>query len=605
MRIRSVTRFRVPLILNFLLISSAIFFSACSELQRPKVEPFYAKTVPPPKQELRWSNGKMPKSLDPAHASAAPETDLIRAVYEGLTDIDSQTLREVPGVAERWESSADLRTWTFHFRKDARWSNGDRVTAADFVRSWRRLANLNEISASSNLFQNIVGMHKKRSDDSTPPEPPDFLNDSPSETDPLNDGTLPGDDSLPLSQISPLATPDAPAPGSDKNKPLTADFGARAIDEYTLRVDLVHPDKDFPKLVSNPIFRPVHGNGEKVAGSRLDASAVTNGAFKITKIEDDGISLERSENYWNRKSVALERVRFVTPNTAEAALAAYRRGEVDVITNAGFEPLGLKLLAPYEDFRRTTHGALNFYEFNTTKPPFDDRRVREALAIAIDRAKLTEGDLEGTTEPANRFLPVSTAKDLSVAFDAARAKELLENAGYADGAGFPVVRLVINRNNTQNRVARSVARMWKQNLGIETNIVIRETTEIESVRTSGGFDLIRRGVVLAANDELVNLFSIFGSVDKPLEKRGQENPTVPPPTAQSEETGDVPSPDPGAIDTTVSTLTEEDAIFELRAIPLYFPTSYSLVKPYVLGFETNGLDAASLKDVRINNEWKP
>ena len=86
-----------------LVILSTICLAGCSQIERPSVEPFYAVTVPPPKQELRWSNGKTPKSLDPARAAAAPETDIVRAAYEGLTDLDGKNLREIPGVAEKWE----------------------------------------------------------------------------------------------------------------------------------------------------------------------------------------------------------------------------------------------------------------------------------------------------------------------------------------------------------------------------------------------------------------------------------------------------------------------------------------------------------------------
>lgn len=598
----------------------SLVLTACSELQRPKVEPFYAETTPPPKQELRWSNGKMPKSLDPARAAAAPETDIVRAVYEGLTDLDSTNLGEAPGVAEKWESSDDLRTWTFHLRKDAVWSNGERVTARDFVRSWQRLADMGDTAANSHLFQNIVGM--RFGTPSQPPldQPSDFLNGPSLETEPPADSQQPGSDSFEPTQPVPLLPGDldrvSPAETLRAESRDETALGVVAVDDLTLKVSLLLPDKDFPKLVSNPIFRPVYGAAEKLDAAKLDQAAVTNGAFKISRIGAEGISLVRSENYWNRKSVTLENVRFVAANTAEAALNAYKRGEVDVVTNAAFAPLGQKLLAPYEDFRRTAHGALNFYEFNATKPPFDDRRVREAMAIAIDRAKLTDGDLEGTTQPADRFLPLGEATGTSLSFDAAKAKRLLENAGYAEGAGFPVVRLVINRNDTQHRVARSVSRMWKQNLNIETEIVVKETSEIEDVRKSGDFDLVRRGVVLAANDEMVNLYSIFGSVEKPRKKSAVNDDDAaaattaenPPTVSQDEETGGeqpLASGETVADQPIIPTLTEEDAIFELTAIPLYFPASYSLVKPFVLGFETNGLDAPSLKEVSIDNNWRP
>jgi len=115
-----------------------VLLSACAEIQRPEPEPFYAETTPPAKQEFRWSNGKAVKSFDPARAAAAPETDIVRALFEGLTDIDAKTLKEVPAVAEKWTSSADLRECRWAqvdiaggaFRALIHNSNGDRSIRA-------------------------------------------------------------------------------------------------------------------------------------------------------------------------------------------------------------------------------------------------------------------------------------------------------------------------------------------------------------------------------------------------------------------------------------------------------------------------------------------
>lgn len=591
----------------------ALLSTACTEIRPPKVEPFYAVTVPPPKQELRWSNGKAPKSIDPANASAAPETDVVRAIYEGLTDLDSRSLRETPGVAERWESSEDLKTWTFYLRKDARWSNGERVTAADFVASWKRLAGLKEKAANNYLFQNIVGMGSKVTDPETG-EPLDFIPPVDPATISIepNVGDLMSRAQLPLPSASPAFT--QPSPTQTPKLPVAAKFGAEAIDEQTLKVSLILPDKDFPKLVAHPIFRPVYKDGVGLDGGKIAADVVTNGPFKVAKAGDDGLLLERSDSYWNRKAIALERVRFVPASSAENALNAYKRGDVDVLTNAAFEPLALKLLAPYEDFRRTTHSALNFYEFNTEKTPYSDRRVREAMALAIDRAKLTDGDLEGTNQPAYSFFPLGESRKEALTLDTLKAKDLLAKAGFPDAKAFPVVRLVINRNDTQNRIARSIARMWKQNLNVETEIIVKEAKDVEAVRELKDFDLLRRGVVLPSNDELVNIESVLGSARKPpralpVETKIEED------TTESEQNGEsadpergpsapaIPTPSPSPTPQT-EVLSEADAIYDLMVIPLYFPTSYSLVKPYVRGFEVNGLDAPSLKEVSIDSNWQ-
>ena len=160
---------------------------------------------------------------------------------------------------------------------------------------------------------------------------------------------------------------------------------------------------------------------------------------------------------------------------SEAALTAYRSGDVDAVTNSAFEPLALKLLAPYKDFRRETYGALTYYSFNLSHEPFDDVRVREALAIAIDRDRLSQDELGGATEPAKKFLPeamsaskVVVAKAELLEKDIERARKLLAEAGFPGGEGFPTVKLLINRNEQQRVVAQSIASMWRSVLHIET-----------------------------------------------------------------------------------------------------------------------------------------
>src|SRR5205085_4378804 len=120
-------------------------------------EQFYGKVVVPGAQEFRWSDGGLPKVFDPARAAAPPDTDAVRALFEGLTDYEPGTLRPVPAVASRWERSEGGRVWTFHLRPDAQWSNGDAVTAQDCVRSWQRALRLGERAPHSKLLSNIEG----------------------------------------------------------------------------------------------------------------------------------------------------------------------------------------------------------------------------------------------------------------------------------------------------------------------------------------------------------------------------------------------------------------------------------------------------------------
>ena len=158
--------------------------------------------------------------------------------------------------------------------------------------------------------------------------------------------------------------------------------------------------------------------------------------------------------------------------------------------------------------------------------------------------------------------------------------------------------------------------MWKQNLNIDTEIIVKEPAEIEAARASGDYDLMRRGIVLPTADELVSLAAIFGTeqtmVPEPTPdasaeavKRSKDPSAAPSPAGPNAEAETPVDPAASPVPPAVQKLTEEAAIFELRAIPLYFPKSYAMVKPYVSGFEMNSLDAPSLKEVSIDNDWQP
>lgn len=576
----------------------------------------------------------MPKSFDPALAVAPPETDVVRAIYEGLTDTDAKTLKAAPAIAVDWSPSIDFKTWTFKLRPNAHWSNNERVTANDFARSWKRLARMGKNIPSYKLLQNIVGMQAAENTAVVSEEADKVLsNPNVAPVSPFLNNKQPDANAAPQVEPNSVETNKKSSSETKNEKKNEPKLGVEAIDDFTLKVSLINADKDFPSLVAHPVFRPVYGDGKQFEDGRLNADIVTNGAFRIVSVGDDGVTLDRSEHFWNKETVDLERVRFVPTESAEKALEAYRNGEVDAVTNAEFEPLALKLLTPFDDFRRTTHGALNFYEFNRNKKPFDNLRVREALAIAIERERLTEGDTEGATKPALDFLPFDE-NEKKLAQDVEKAKNLLSEAGFPNGENFPVVRLVVNRNDVQQRVARSVARMWKQNLNIETEIVVKESSEVEAAKTSGDFDMIRRGEVLPTSNETANMLTIFppqkqisenspeakapgknnaqGAKEQKSAKTIEaeknvvsENAKTQSLTAEKPSAEEKPASETIAPDESALILTEEEAIAELPAIPLYFPTSYSLVKPYIHGFEINILDAPSLKDVKIDFNWQP
>ncbi len=620
-------------------VLSVVLISGCTELQKPKSEPFYGQIEAPKKQELRWSNGKTPKTLDPAYAFGSPDTDLVRALFEGLTDLDSKTLQVVPAVATKWSASEDFRVWTFSLRHDARWSNGRTVTARDFVNSWRRTVNLGENAPHHRLFANISGAQVTTN---TNVISPDLENDFSNEVTSENVISDSANTSIPTNSIE-RANDLVGKPKPKDLKPIV-EFGVTAIDNFTLEVSLNEPDKDFPALVAHTVFRPVYNNGNGLGSPDKATNVVSNGAFRFFSYGADGITLDRADYYWNSSNVQLERVRFIPTENAEKALASYRAGELDVVSNAHFEPLALKLLASFEDFRQTTYSALNFYEFNMEKPQFADRRVREALAIALERERLTNDEMDGSCEPALGFIPnKNKQKNGEIQFkeDVAKAQRLLSDAGFPKGGGlFPKIRLLINQNDPQKRIASSVKKMWLKNLGIDVEIILKRSDEFNEARLTGDFDIVRRGTVLPTIDEAVNMAAMFErqhvaeeekkEIIKPDEKgstsnskgntnvessnanvgtvsNSNSNPTS---NANAQikvekDTKIEQNTEPKTQSEVLPITSEAQAISELQAIPLYFPKSYSLVKPYIEGFDTNILDAPSLKNVKINSDWQP
>ncbi len=591
---------------NALIFGIILTAASCTQLQKPAVDAFYSETAAPQRQEFRWSNGRSPRSLDPALAAAAPERDIVRAIYEGLTEIDPRTLYAVPAVAEKWSSAENSKVWTFKLRDDARWSNGQNVTANDFVAEFKRLASLGTKAANYTLFSNIRGMSPKDAAENEVLIEPELTPPGTPSAAPENNGANFHRFQDQTRNEKPAEREKSPASDTEKAEP----FGVRAVDDATLEITLIHPDKDLPKLLADPLFRPVFRQGKEFEADTLNDEAVTNGAFEIAAIDGGAVTLARSDTYWGRDSVKLDRVYFIPKDSSDAALEAYRSGELDVVTNANFEPLALKLLAPFKDFRQTTHSALNFYEVNTRSGPLADRRVREALAISIDREQIVDGELQGSMQPAATFLAVGGDHRKTIAFDPDRAADLMTAAGFPSGEGFPTLRLVINRNDTQQRVAKTVTRMWKTHLNIDAEIIVKEAAELDEVRKASDFDLIRRGVLLPTSDEFAGLSAIFGTPKRPR--------TAPPPAKAPVDieprpsageplgTPDAATPQPdGLAEAPISDilLSESSELYDLKAIPLYFPTSQSLIKPYVIGFEVNALDAPLLSGVSINNNW--
>jgi oligopeptide transport system substrate-binding protein len=258
------TRYLGPKLVVTSLLILVVTLAGCISGHEPST--YYGKIVVPKAQEFRWSDGGLPQTFDPAFAAAPPDTDAVRALFEGLTEYDPKTLAPIPAVATRWESSSDARVWTFYLREDAKWSNGEPVTAGDFVRSWERTLKIGPLAPHTELLSNIEG-------------------------------------SVPVQAAA------KPLRGTSHEAP--KGFGAEAMGDHVLRVRLQEADASFPALVAHPVFRPVKIPGPDVT-HRLEArELVSNGAFLLSNTDNDRVLLERANTYWGGADVSLQRVAFL------------------------------------------------------------------------------------------------------------------------------------------------------------------------------------------------------------------------------------------------------------------------------------------------------
>jgi oligopeptide transport system substrate-binding protein len=634
---------RLPAAIAALVLASLAFANGGCFLSPSEVEPYYGQMHVPEAQEFRWSDGGLPQTFDPALAETPPDTDAVRALFEGLTENDPVTLLPAPAVAAQWESSPDARQWTFHLRRDAHWSNGDPVTAQDFVRSWRRVVELGDRAPEVRLLQNIAGVRLPADKPADKPtdknEPavatagqtpaPSLSPSAPKVYSAPKEGLKgaerqPGPTALselptrqPASEAQTAQTL-VPPPGANAQMAI----GIEALDPYTLRVELQEPDRDFPALVAHPIFRPVHMAGPAPL-DQSPAKLITNGPFGLQSLDQNAVVLERASRYWDADAVKLDHLRFLPARDAESALAAYHAGDVDAVTNAAFEPLALKLLEPYKDFRHGAFGAITYYVINAARLPFNDHRVREALALAIDRDRISEGTMSGATQPANRFLPEQMLSDENrsntdrIGYDVKRAQRLIAAAGFPRGIGFPRIRLLVNRNDQQKLLAQAVAEMWHDALGIETEIVLKSWDDYETALRAGDFDIARRGLVMQTTDELCIIEAMFnlelGTPAAPVGSLQSLTATPEPSKERSPATNPQTASSPGS--TTAQTgsplpppirppRTEDQAMSDLSAIPIYFASTNALLKPYVKGFDSNVLGTPALKRVQIDTGWQ-
>ena len=371
-------------------------------------------------QVLTFVNGAEPETLDPHIMTGVPEHRLATALFEGLVTHHPETLEAVPGVAERWEISPDGLTYTFHLRKDAKWSDGKWVNTADFVASWQRA---------------------------------------------LTPATA--------CQYAYMLYPIAGAEAFNKGKGPWEQVGVVAKDPHTLVVKLGAPCAYFLDLCAFETLMPVRVDVIAAHGDRWSRAEhmVCNGPFKLAEwLPSQRITMLKNEHYWDRDFVKLEKVVALPYEDLETAFKLFQQGQCD--WNTAVPAAKIDELKRMPEYYATPYLGSYFYRINVTKPPMNDVRVRKALSLAVDREVITRDILKAGQIPASWFCPklpgYEPAKGLG--FDREQARKLLAEAGYPGGKGFPELELLYNTNEAHKQVAEVVAQQWKEALGITVSL---------------------------------------------------------------------------------------------------------------------------------------
>ncbi|MBO1002332.1 peptide ABC transporter substrate-binding protein [Pseudogracilibacillus auburnensis] len=380
---------------------------------------------------LQLNNSEEPTSLNPSIGFDQLSWDPLNNLMEGLTRLDEGSLA-APGVAEKWDISDDKLTYTFYIRDDANWSNGDPVTAADFEYAWKYMLDPETASEAAFLAYVIKGGEAYNSDEGS-----------------------------------------------------VDDVAVKAIDEKTLEVILEAPTGYFLDLLTNPAFFPInHQVAEENPNWHAEAdSFVANGPFMLESWEHDKeMVFAKNEEYWDADAVKLDKVHFAMVNDTNTQYQMFESGELHT---AGIPPELSDELIDGDNVYIGESGGLEFYRFNITKEPFQNKKIRHAFSSAINRDDIAEYVVKNKVEPAYGFVsPGFTTpsgedfRDVNgdlVSFDPEKAKQLLEEGMEEEGyEELPPVVLNYNTSDLNKAVAETIQDMLKENLDINVTLENQE-----------------------------------------------------------------------------------------------------------------------------------
>jgi oligopeptide transport system substrate-binding protein len=396
-------------------------------------------------QDFIIANGAEPTTLDPALMQDTTSNNLYLALFEGLVQYDPKTSMGTPGIAKSWDISPDGMTVTFHLR-DAKWSDGNPVTAQDFVYGWLR--NLDPATASNYAY--MLGMVVKGAD----------------------------------------------AYNNGKGK--AEDVGVKAIDSKTLQVELVGPAPYFVDMTAHSAFAPAPKWAIEKYGNQWTkpGNIVSDGAYTLKEWKpQDYILVQKNKNYWDAKNVKLNTIKYLASDNMSTNYKMFKAGAVDWMLGIDVGMIDEIKLNP--NYQSSAQFATYYLDLNNSKKPFDDVRVRKAFAAAIDKKTLVEKVLKGGQIATNEFCPPMEGytPQQGMSYDVALAKKLMAEAGYPNGEGFPTLTYVYNTNAGHKVIAEYVQQQLKANLGVNLVLQNMEFKTLIELRNKHDFTIARDGWV--------------------------------------------------------------------------------------------------------------
>jgi len=387
--------------------------------------PFFGCTPHEPPADITIINGAEPESLDPAIITGQPEFRIVIGLFEGLTRLDPRTARPIPGLAKSWEISPDGLVYTFHLRTNLVWSTGEPITADDVVYSWIR--SLNPATAADYAGQLF---YLKNAED-------------------FNAGKI----------------KDA------------AQVGVRALDKFTVRAELTHPTAFFLDLCAFPTLYVVPRQTIEKYGDRwlMVRPLPSSGPYELVAWRlNDKVRLRKNPRYWDAANTQSEIIDLLPINSPATALNLYQSGQVDIAWDKNVIPVELlDVLLRRPDFHVFNFLGSYFIRCNVTRKPFDDPRVRRALALAVDKNRIVKKILKAGEQTAAHLVPDGTANYLppdGLDYNPDLAKQLLAEAGYPGGKGFPRLDYIFDTVKVDEDIAVELQQMWRDTLGIDMEL---------------------------------------------------------------------------------------------------------------------------------------